>query len=396
MDSKHIDGVIKKVSENDEGTLRINFWGSTVPKEKLVKLYEHLANNTIIKTMDLSINEIDDENAKILGEALEKNNSIEHINLGFNQIGDKGIIHLCRSLKKNSTLKSLDLSGNQIGNQGLKFILQNIKFCTSLTELNLDLNKSNKTELMIQLSEYLNQRRKGKARLFKKEQGMSLSSSTTNLTQSNLGGKTEAGSISGSESEISDSIINSMNQKIESDLENLIKKSGLEDNDKETTNDSKKKTEIEIDKEEEQEEEEEQEDLDKEVSSEELEKLNNELQSLRDLIDFLILGKEGGLGSGVEQALDEISSMGKMIEVFSGRPKKEVQEEVNSLKEENSLLKELNRLQRAEIKELNRSILTLRDEMQKNLKKTRVLKDGIKKLQKCYESQKRVISRLKK
>ncbi|KAJ6238964.1 rni-like superfamily protein [Anaeramoeba flamelloides] len=391
MDSKHIDGVIQKVSENDQETVRINFWGSTVPKEKLERLYENLAGNTIIKTMDLSINEIDDENVTLLGEALEKNNSVEHINLGFNQISDKGVINLIRHIKKNTSLKSLDLSGNQISNQGLKFILQNIKFCTGLTELNLDLNKANKTELIIQLSEYLNQRRKGKARLFKKEQGMSLSSSTTNLTQSNLGGNTGVGSLSESESEISDSIINSMNQKIESDLDNLIKKSGLEDNDKETTKGLDNKTEIEIQKEEEEEEE----DLDKEVSNEEMEKLNNELQSLRDMIDFLILGKEGGLGSGVEQALDEISSMGKMIEVFSGRPKKEVEQEVNSLKEENSLLKELNRLQRAEIKELNRSILTLRDEMQKNLKKTRVLKDGIKKLQKCYESQKRVISRLK-
>ncbi|KAJ3444057.1 rni-like superfamily protein [Anaeramoeba flamelloides] len=393
MDSKHIESVIQKVSENDQETVRINFWGSTVPKEKLEKLYENLAGNTIIKTMDLSINEIDDENVTLLGEALEKNNSVEHINLGFNQISDKGVINLIRHIKKNTSLKSLDLSGNQISNQGLKFILQNIKFCTGLTELNLDLNKANKTELIIQLSEYLNQRRKGKARLFKKEQGMSLSSSTTNLTQSNLGGNTGVGSLSESESEISDSIINSMNQKIESDLDNLIKKSGLEDNDKETTKGLDNKTEIEIQKEEEEEEEEE--DLDKEVSNEEMEKLNNELQSLRDMIDFLILGKEGGLGSGVEQALDEISSMGKMIEVFSGRPKKEVEQEVNSLKEENSLLKELNRLQRAEIKELNRSILTLRDEMQKNLKKTRVLKDGIKKLQKCYESQKRVISRLK-
>ncbi|KAJ6250023.1 rni-like superfamily protein [Anaeramoeba flamelloides] len=392
MESKHIESVIQKVSENDQETASINFWGSKVPKEKLEKLYNHLATNTIIKNMDLSINEIDDENVTILGKALETNTRLEHLNLGFNQIGDKGIINIIRHLKKNKTLKSLDLSGNQVSDQGLKFVLQNIKFCTGLTELNLDLNKSNKTELIVQLSKYLNKRRKGKARLFKKEQGVSLSSSLTNLTQSKLGSKTEARSISESESEISDSIINSMNQKIESDLDNLIKKSGLEDNDKETAKGLDNKTEIEIQKEEEEEDE----DLDKEVSSEDLEKLNKEFKSLRDLMDFLILGKEGGLGSGVEQALDEISSMGEMIEVFSGRPKKEVEKEVNSLKEENSLLKELNRLQRAEIKELNGSILTLRDEMQKNLKKNRALKDGIKKLQKCYQLQKNVISRIKK
>ncbi|KAJ3445089.1 rni-like superfamily protein [Anaeramoeba flamelloides] len=391
MESKHIESVIQKVSENDQETTSINFWGSKVPKEKLEKLYKHLATNTIIKNMDLSINEIDDENVTILGKALETNTRLEHLNLGFNQIGDKGIINIIRHLKKNKTLKSLDLSGNQVSDQGLKFVLQNIKFCTGLTELNLDLNKSNKTELIVQLSMYLNKRRKAKARLFKKEQGVSLSSSLTNLTQSKLGSKTEARSISESESEISDSIINSMNQKIESDLDNLIKKSGLEDNDKETTKGLDNKTEIEIQKEEEEDE-----DLDKEVSSEDLEKLNKEFKSLRDLMDFLILGKEGGLGSGVEQALDEISSMGEMIEVFSGRPKKEVEKEVNSLKEENSLLKELNRLQRAEIKELNGSILTLRDEMQKNLKKNRALKDGIKKLQKCYQLQKNVISRIKK
>ena len=94
---------------------------------------QHLAQalcvNTSVKTLDLSCNPLDDEEAKALAEMLGGNGAessgivnttLEHVDLSNCRIGPVGAKHLAQALCVNSSVKTLDLSCNPLDDEGAK------------------------------------------------------------------------------------------------------------------------------------------------------------------------------------------------------------------------------------------------------------------------------------
>ncbi|KAJ3429125.1 ynein regulatory complex subunit [Anaeramoeba flamelloides] len=488
MDTKQINDLIEKVSNNDPNARKINLWGSSCPKDLLRQFFKQLKASTIVESIDLSINEINDDDLEKLGEALEQNSSILHINLSFNKITDRGIKILSNSLKSNLYLKSLDLSGNKIGDNGVKELLDNLKFCVSLLEINVDLNSTTgRTDIIGKLQSYLEDRRKGKARLFGKKTLNRISNQqkatteTVSVTSGIEGGSTSATEdksdiLSGFSSNItsdedqSDTMIKDLSNQIDlvlddegelsisvndeeeghSDkeesesesesgggngnkqskkkrtIEEVMKKLEISSDEigteKETDQDKDNKTitnekEIEIVKENDQEKEieivKDKENEDKKDKQNiqgnkkhkqesllmkkcELKHLNMEIDTMKNLIKVVLLAKQEKLPIGLNQAIEQINGIGETGIGTRGRTKKKIEEELQELKEENDLLKELNRLQRKEIKELNNSVINLKDEMKRLKKRAGVLKGCTQLLQTNYQTQKEILKKHQK
>ena len=129
---------------------------------------EGLKNNSTLTVFKLIGNDIKDDGAKVISKALEGNTTLKELDLSWNFIGDKGAVAISRvlealtklnlsynaicydgakaladTLKNNTTLKTLNLGYNHIGDEGAKEILEALKEKeeSTLAELNLSGNK---------------------------------------------------------------------------------------------------------------------------------------------------------------------------------------------------------------------------------------------------------------
>lgn len=66
--------------------------------------------NSVISTLDLSVNKLDDDCIDSLGLYIQDNQHLENILIGYNKLTDNAVEILSESLIGNSTLKLLDLS----------------------------------------------------------------------------------------------------------------------------------------------------------------------------------------------------------------------------------------------------------------------------------------------
>ena len=82
-----------------------------------------LNNNTTLKSLSLSYNNLYDEGVRSLAKILALNNSkLETLSLHSTDITDEGVKYLCNMLKKNKTLTWLHLGRNKISDQGIQFL----------------------------------------------------------------------------------------------------------------------------------------------------------------------------------------------------------------------------------------------------------------------------------
>lgn len=98
-----------------------------------------IRDNTIGERLDLSGQNLGDDDAAALAEALQFNTSLHTINLKNNKIGPVGAEVLGKALKENSTVTTLDVSNNLFGDKGGLRFIEAISGNTALIDLNLDL-----------------------------------------------------------------------------------------------------------------------------------------------------------------------------------------------------------------------------------------------------------------
>ena len=84
------------------------------------KIAETLKTNTVLMTLDLNNNGINDGCAKELAEALKTNTALTKLNLYDNSFRYAGAKELAEALKINTVLMTLNLSYNYINNRGAK------------------------------------------------------------------------------------------------------------------------------------------------------------------------------------------------------------------------------------------------------------------------------------
>jgi len=114
---------------------------------------QHLATNTVLRSLGLYGNFLHSEGAFEMARALKKNTTLRALDLDCNRIGPLGAVAIARALGGNETLLSINLARNEIGNdvRGVEFIGDMLRRNKTLRELNLNSNEI--VETRIELTE---------------------------------------------------------------------------------------------------------------------------------------------------------------------------------------------------------------------------------------------------
>lgn len=116
--------------------LRLNSIGNEGAK----MLAAALNKNTSIRQLNLSSTGMDSEGCKHLGEALRTNPGVTDLDMSFLDIADSGCISLGNMLKQNKALKKLRLRSANISWIGCGILFEGVQQSRSLTELDLSRN----------------------------------------------------------------------------------------------------------------------------------------------------------------------------------------------------------------------------------------------------------------
>ena len=122
---------------------KLNLSGNNINGEKISNyVLSYIQQLKFLTYLDLSNNNMTDEDCKFLGEFIKINTSIQTLNLSDNNIGSNGGFYLTNGLIKNKTLKKLYLKNNSINDTGLDSVLNIlIQNESGLTDLSLNNNK---------------------------------------------------------------------------------------------------------------------------------------------------------------------------------------------------------------------------------------------------------------
>ncbi len=94
-----------------------------------------LENNKVLKTLDISESNINDDMAIVIAEILKLNSNLTELSLSCNSITDDGAKLISEALKFNHFLRKLDLSRNSISDADGSIIATIIKFNSILQEI---------------------------------------------------------------------------------------------------------------------------------------------------------------------------------------------------------------------------------------------------------------------
>ena len=112
--------------------------------QKIFNLIKLLSN---LETLDLTDNEIQDDDIKSFVSIFKVNKTIKSLNLSKNSITSNGTFYLSEAITKNEILESLNLSNNNINDSGLSSLFNTLTSNGSnLIELNLAYNNLQKED----------------------------------------------------------------------------------------------------------------------------------------------------------------------------------------------------------------------------------------------------------
>ncbi len=103
----------------------------------MTTLIDEIKNNTYGRN---TLTYKDPRYIKELFEALKTNYSITSLDLSYNDLREEEIIYLCETLKTNYTITSLDLSCNDLGEEEIRYLCEALKANYSITSLDLSYN----------------------------------------------------------------------------------------------------------------------------------------------------------------------------------------------------------------------------------------------------------------
>jgi Ran GTPase-activating protein (RanGAP) involved in mRNA processing and transport len=125
-----------------ESPSKIVLTGYKLTDEDIGIVISQTINNPQCINLKLVANQITASGASILADALFNNKKLIRLSLWKNQVGDKGVQSLSNALSANeSSLKQLDLSQNDITDEGAGYLAQMLKTNKVLTHLSLSNNK---------------------------------------------------------------------------------------------------------------------------------------------------------------------------------------------------------------------------------------------------------------
>ncbi|XP_013382113.1 leucine-rich repeat-containing protein 74B [Lingula anatina] len=147
----HLDLSYNDLTENDamfiafgmEGNFRIshlNLSHNDFEEGGAQYIGKALMENRSIETLNLSWNHIRRKGAVIIARALQSNKNLTHVDLSWNGFGYEGALALGQALKRNKYMKELDITNNRINWAGAQFLANGIKKNETLETLRIGLN----------------------------------------------------------------------------------------------------------------------------------------------------------------------------------------------------------------------------------------------------------------
>ena len=113
-----LNSLMDQVRDNDPNLLDLNLSKMNIgSREDALSLFEALASNTHLRSVNLSRNNIDDDCVSSISIALIENKSIVRLNLSINDINSEGAEYLIGALDTNQTIREIDLRGNSIDHE---------------------------------------------------------------------------------------------------------------------------------------------------------------------------------------------------------------------------------------------------------------------------------------
>jgi Ran GTPase-activating protein (RanGAP) involved in mRNA processing and transport len=108
---------------------------------------KHLAEalegqNKVLRKINLSSNQLNEEGALVLTGALDKESKIFELDISDNNISDVGAIFIIDTLFDNNSLKILNLSKNNISNVGIESLWEVISHNNAVAIISLDKNRN--------------------------------------------------------------------------------------------------------------------------------------------------------------------------------------------------------------------------------------------------------------
>merc|ERR1712194_3152 len=164
-----VEQLMERVRNNDPTLTELNLSSMGIgTRSDALTMFDTLAGNSYIQSVDLSQNEVDDDCVSSISLALLDNKSVMYLNLADNAIYSEGAEYLINTLNGNETLQEINLSGNHVDNsvideievilnerQGSSSMESSLKIIVrslAANDLNLDgidLERSSDTDAMI-------------------------------------------------------------------------------------------------------------------------------------------------------------------------------------------------------------------------------------------------------
>ena len=111
---------------------------NNITSEGWVHLFKALCNNTSLKKLNITHNDLGVKGSVALSEMLSCNKALTKLNLGWCDIPEAGLTEiLTKGLLHNTSLKKLNISGNDLWIEGSVALAEMLTCNKSLTELNL-------------------------------------------------------------------------------------------------------------------------------------------------------------------------------------------------------------------------------------------------------------------
>ena len=119
---------------------KLDLSNNNLSNEEAAIISDGLKSNNSLQELYVSCNQITSEGAKKIGEAIQVNITLQKLDINANIISDDGVAAISDALKSNNSLQDLYMAHNHITCEGAKTIAEAIKVNTTLQVLDISIN----------------------------------------------------------------------------------------------------------------------------------------------------------------------------------------------------------------------------------------------------------------
>jgi Ran GTPase-activating protein (RanGAP) involved in mRNA processing and transport len=141
---------IAKMLQTNKGITRLSLRKNALNCDGIYVITEHLLDNKLLRSLDLSANKISFKGCEAIGKFLiGENCMLESLNLSGNKTGHYGAKAIALALSKNRTLIHLDMTRNDIDDDGLRMLGESLYENGNLTSVKLYWNNFGQGSLRV-------------------------------------------------------------------------------------------------------------------------------------------------------------------------------------------------------------------------------------------------------